>query len=713
MPPASDNGVHQRTPWGRVNNSRRVVARAFEINLRSLAPVTGLITAIPVTIVFALGLGLHDPLGAISMAVGANLVAVVSLVGAPKLPLRLAVLDAVGLGVSVFLGTLTSGHPWLHTTLLVPLSFAAGMAVIFGQTQAVLGTQAIVAYLVLGRFGGSALTALHLGLLVSAGALVEVGALLVLRLPPTLRYQRTKVANALASLAQYATTPAEESAFGVLSNIDDAQRVLSQMSLFGRSDDRDLGAIVDQARRARLDFTTLAGLRSRLAVTDPTLLDEVGAALLAVAEGVTQLSASVRRPGHPGSWRESASQVHHFIDDLQRRLDTGHFSGDVATLMAQVLAHLDALAGQLRSIGHLVERESAETQQGAWRLDVRWGGLDPSRLRANIELLHDNLRRDSIAFRHAVRLVVAILIAVGLTHWLNLPRGYWVPFAVALILKPDYSTLLHRGTGRVLGTMLGASLAAILVSELHPSYALTALLVGVVATFAYTTWPANFSVSIGLVTALILIMLSVSTTNSVGTALDRLLDVTLGAVIAAVTYLAWPSSPTNDVRQVEASMFSALARYVDAVLGYVLGDDGDVKAISQQSRIAHFRFAAAETAVGRLLEEPVATRGDPQVERGLLSSGLRILRTTHALRFEAERGARSTSTPALELLRRSLVDTLDQLGGEEGTSLPLTPRAAYRAAQTDLSLPDRPASIALNLDEIVNAINTASHLINS
>jgi uncharacterized membrane protein YccC len=694
-----------------VNNTRRVITSAFEVNLHSLAPITGIITAVPVVFVFAIGLSLHDPRAAISMAVGANLVAIVSLVGAPKLPLRLAVLDALGLGFSVFLGTLTSAHPWLHTTVLVPLIFAGGMAVIFGQTQGALGTQAIVAYLVLGRFTGSPLTAVHLGLWVSVGALVEVAALLVLRLPPTLRYQRSMVATALADLAQYATTPAEESAFGVLSSLDAAQRVLSPMSLFGRTDDRDLRAIVVQARRARLDFTTLAGLRARLADIDPTLLDEVQDALHAVAEGVTQLSISVRRPGHPNTWRENATQVHGFIDDLQRRLDTGHFSDNVETLMALILAHLDALAGQLRTIGHLVERESSDIHQGAWRLDVRWGGLDPSRMRGNAELFRDNLRRDSIAFRHAVRLVIAILIATGLAHWFNLPRGYWVPFAVALILKPDYSTLLHRGAGRVVGTMLGASLAAILVSELHPSFALTTVLIGVVATLAYTTWPASFSVSIGLVTALVLIMLSVSTTNSVGTALDRLIDVILGAVISALTYLVWPSSPTHDVRQAEASLFSALARYVDEVLGYAFGEGLDAKAVSQRSRTAHFRFANAETAVRRLLEEPAATRGDPQVERGLLSSGLRILRATHALRFEAERGAVTTTTPALGQLRRTLVTALDQLGDDESSSPGTSPRAAYRGANTDLTRPDSPASIALNLDEIVNAINTASHLI--
>ena len=55
------------------------------------------------------------------------------------------------------------------------------------------------------------------------------------------------------------------------------------------------------------------------------------------------------------------------------------------------------------------------------------------------------------------------------------------------------------------------------------------------AGLAYSTWPASFAVAIGLVTSLVLIMLSVSTTNSVGTALDRLIDVVLGAIISAAT----------------------------------------------------------------------------------------------------------------------------------------------------------------------------------
>ena len=694
-----------------VTPARRALRETFEVNLRSLSPVAALITAIPVVAVFGLALALHNPRAAIFMGMGANLVAIVSLVGAPRLPLRLALLDAVALGVCVMIGTLTSSNPWAHIALLAPLSLLAGMAALFGNTQAVMGTQTLVAFLVLGRFSGPLADAFHLGLLVSAGALVEVVALLVLRLPPTLRYQRGAVADALEELGLYATTPAEQSAFSVLKSIDEAQRVLSPLSLLGRSDDRDLRTIIDQARRARLDFTTLAGLRTRLGVVDEELLESVNQALEAVADGLAQLAVTVRHPRRANDWRTLARRARAVIDDRQARV-SALADPPLETLMTQVVAQLDALAGQLRSIGHLVEREGADVVRGAWRLDVHWSGLSMDPLREGYNLVRDNLRWDSTTLRHAVRMMVAVLVGAIAAYELNLPRGYWVPYAVALILKPDYSTLLRRGVGRVAGTMAGAVLAAVLIGELHPSAAWTTALAGVVAWAAYTTWPANFSVANTFVTALILIFLSVAAANSVGTALDRFIDVLLGAVIALIAYLVWPSSPTTDVRQRQNLMFSSLAPYLD----WVLRETWQVghlhrKRMSLASREAHFRYADAETAVGRALEEPSATRSNPEVERALISSGLRILRATHAIRFEAERGATTPATAALENLRSSLVSSLEDLARPGAAEVHLSPRRAYREATSDLESDGVPPSIALNLDEIVNAVNTAKHLI--
>ena len=230
--------------------------------------MAGAVTALPVVAVFVIGLVAGTDSGAIAMAVGANLIAIASLVGAPRLSLRIAILDAFLLGVSVFVGTLTGSITWLHLLLLVPWCFGAGMVEVFGQTSATVGSQAVIAYVVLGRFNGSLLFAVHFSLLVTLGAVIEIVALALLRLPSSLRYQRTRLATSIEAVARLALQDPTSSATAALSSLDDTEQVLDDPALFGRTDVRELRAIFDQTRRLRLEITTLSGLRVRLRAMD-------------------------------------------------------------------------------------------------------------------------------------------------------------------------------------------------------------------------------------------------------------------------------------------------------------------------------------------------------------------------------------------------------------------------------------------------------------
>ncbi|HXY45416.1 MAG TPA: hypothetical protein VEH29_14600, partial [Acidimicrobiales bacterium] len=111
--------------------------------------------------------------------------------------------------------------------------------------------------------------------------------------------------------------------------------------------------------------------------------------------------------------------------------------------------------------------------------------------------------------------------------------------------------------------------------------------------------------------------------------------------------------------------------------------------------------------------EPASTRLDPSEDRGLLAVGLRIVRAIHALRIEAERGATVAAFDELDALSKGFLATLDaladRLAGQTAGSVPEL-RRLYRAVEESLVERRAPPSIALHLDELVNAINTAVHL---
>ncbi len=68
---------------------------AVGIDWSLLTPVRGLVTALPVGACVGVPLLFHQPSTAVVMGVAANLIAIISLVGAPVIPLRYAVADGV------------------------------------------------------------------------------------------------------------------------------------------------------------------------------------------------------------------------------------------------------------------------------------------------------------------------------------------------------------------------------------------------------------------------------------------------------------------------------------------------------------------------------------------------------------------------------------------------------------------------------------------
>lgn len=683
----------------------------LKVDLSLLTPVTGAVTALPLVVMLAVSLHFSSGSSAIAMAVGANLVAVVSLVGAPRLSLRLALLDAVLMGIAVFIGTITVPSAWLHILLLVPWCFGAGMLVVFGQTQAAIGTQAIIAYVVLGRFAGSALAALHLSLFVVGGALIEVLALVVLRLPPTFRHQRNQIANAFDTVAELARSEPSRPATDFLAAIDTADLALSAPSLFSRSDVQELRAILNQVRRVRLELTTLAGLRQRLGAGSTEVEARIIQCTDLGARALELIGVALRNTKASSPWSESVDELRATTKELEERFVDDSMSG---LILGQCVAHLNAVRGQLRSAGAMIERLNSEQNRRAWRPSIpTLASPDTDQLLMNFSLIRANFSTDSSAFRHAVRLAVIVPLSTLLGSVLGLPRSYWLPFAVAVILKPDYSTLVKRGLGRLVGTMLGATIAAVLASEFSANRTATLVLVAVIAWLAYSTWAASFSVAIGFVTALILILLSISSNDTIGTALDRLLDVSVGGALAVIAYLVWPTSPRAGVSQAESKLFQGLHDYLSVVAQLVRKSAVPPQDIARYSKAVRVAWGRAEAAVGRSIEEPASTRIDPSEGRSLMSATMRILRVTQALRMEAERGVTIEGSTRYDELVADCLLALRRISENfAGVSVEPVDDLREKCDLVERQLVDAGVapSLALNLDELVNAINTAQHL---
>ena len=697
-----------------MSQTRHALVSSLRVDLDNLTPVTGAIRALPVVACVALGLSIGGSQGAIALAIGANLIALLSLFGRPGLPLKMAVFDTIGIGAAVFIGSATGTILWLHLVTLVGVCFIAGMLVAVGTSQATAGIQAIIAFLVLGRFSAHPRGALELAGLVMLGAAIETAALVLLRVPPSLRVQRARLADAFDALASITERDPARSHIDLTTTIDGAERALRSPGLFGRRDVQDLRAILDQAKRARRQLTAIAGLRARL--SEVGRADEaatVDDCLEAASSTFQALSEGLRHPARRATWRTSSATYAAAVAALDLQTSTDReLSPDDEILLTQCVRYFAALGGQLRAAGGILDgqdaRPSARPSTRSSRDRLRF---DLDRLADDVDAIGANLTWDSPVLRHAIRLSVAVPVATLLAVWAGVPRAYWVPYAVAVILKPDYTTLLSRGLGRAIGVLFGATIAAVMVATLNPGLPLTTILIGLAAWAAYTSWGASFSVAIGFDTAFLLLLLSTALPDTVGTAADRLLDIVVGGVIALVAYLLWPSPPRAGVDDALADLFAKMSDYLSIVFSLLEGAPVEVALLKARSRTSRQAWATAQAAVGRAVAEPNAVVQESTTDRSLLTAALRIARVTHALRIEAELGATIPTSAALRDLVDGALDAMVSLSRSLAEGVPVATLVDLRSCCTrvEATLDDDPHTDALrlHLDELVNAIDTA------
>jgi hypothetical protein len=158
------------------------------------------------------------------------------------------------------------------------------------------------------------------------------------------------------------------------------------------------------------------------------------------------------------------------------------------------------------------------------------------------EKLASNLSFRSIIFRHALRLAIASTIAVALFKLLRLERGYWLTITVLVIVKPVFADTRKRTMDRVLGSVGGGALAALLAAGIHNVVILDVLLV-VFCVLAYSNMLYHYLLFVFFLTPFIVLMIETVQPTGWRIVLTRIIDTVLGGAIALiVTYLLRPKA---------------------------------------------------------------------------------------------------------------------------------------------------------------------------
>ena len=177
------------------------------------------------------------------------------------------------------------------------------------------------------------------------------------------------------------------------------------------------------------------------------------------------------------------------------------------------------------------------------------------------------LRLDSVWFRDALRVGVALGIAIAVALVGDLPHAFWVALGTLSVLRGNAMSTGYTVLQSLLGTLIGFVLAAGLVSITADEWFLWLLLPLTAFLAAYTPSAIHFVVGQASFTVFVVVLFNLLTPQGWRTGLIRLGDIAIGAAVSlVVSVLFWPRGASAQLRRAWKLAIAANGRYVaDAV----------------------------------------------------------------------------------------------------------------------------------------------------
>jgi uncharacterized membrane protein YccC len=533
-------------------------------------------------------------------------------------------LAASGLAaISVFAGAALGNSPLVAMIALAVWGFGGGMLAALGVGSMQVGVTALLSYLVTTGNPASLEGALGYGALALAGGVLQTFVAILDLSGRRVSPERRAIATAYQALGTYARKLDLPIAGDAPATIE--MLTASQLLLERGDDDSDSAAagaaagaaadrrLLDIAQRIQLDLIAVG--RVRTATSDVGIdLDGVQRALGSLLD---LLAGAISSSVDAGSVEEASVQLHHAIETRAALMSTRTESGD-AVGRAIVDDRLPALVRScdlLTTIAHETRQDSPRSHV---RHDVqRW----VVRFRESRTTLEANLTLNSAVFRHAIRLVVGLVLAQSIALALGIDHGYWAPLTVGVILRPDFAGTVTRGVARLIGTGFGLILGTAIVHFLAPGV-WEHVIVVIVLTFAIRLIaPSNAVLAAITISSYVVALLSMVGIPASTSVTDRALNTTFGGLLGLAIFLLWPTWEAAHVRPVLVTMVGSFRRTFRAVMSGPLGRETmmatEIHRLRLRSRLTRTNAAAA---VARLMAEPEGDLADKRRTETLVAS---------------------------------------------------------------------------------------------
>jgi uncharacterized membrane protein YccC len=499
--------------------------------------------------------------------------------------------------------------PWLLMTMLVLVSFFASMMVVYGKKSMPLQLATLFIMTMSMEHQMTVRESFtHAGLFL-LGSVAYLAYAMALAWLLRHRIKQQVLAEALFELAAYIDIKADfyDTRYNLTEQFNKlvrhqallADRQQASRDLILRSHQNRKDAIVVQIHVCMLDLyeqilsthTDYALLRAHLA--DAPVLKTLHDLAYKAARDIESVGYAVtrKRPSHAAiSYMPELDALEAAIAQLQADADAGKPAGEA---LAVLRAQRNKIRAIIRMIGELHVASQKEYEGTPFWVDA---DMQPflSQQKYELQLMLSHFRMDSPIFRFSLRVAMAIAA-----------HSYWIVLTIVIILKPSFSMTKQRRSDRIVGTIIGCVITALILKFVDYTPAIVGILI--LATVATPTFIyLRYRYAAIAVSIMILLQMHLIAPGNTSLITERLVDTFIGAAVATVFSFVLANWEYQTLPRLIRQVLDVNLRYMQASFELLQGKSrNDFPYRIERKRLMD-SLAGLSAALVRMLDEPAS-----------------------------------------------------------------------------------------------------------
>ncbi|HEY4318303.1 MAG TPA: FUSC family membrane protein [Herbaspirillum sp.] len=309
-------------------------------------------------------------------------------------------------------------------------------------------------------------------------------------------------------------------------------------------------------------------------------------------------------------------------------------------------------------------------------------------------VLLKNLRWESPVFRFAIRVMLAVSCGLWVAdHLPYAAHGYWIVLTIVVILKPNYSMTKRRRSDRLVGTVIGCVLTAIILNFVHEPMALLAMLFIVTAAspafiqikYRYTAIAASMQ---------ILLQINLLIPASHAVIGERLIDTVLGALIATVFSFVLPSWEYRALPRLLSAVLQANRKYILSSRDMLEGKVNDDFYYRVGRKGFMDSLSLLVSALVRMMDEPLSKQHAVREINRFVVQNYLVAAHIAAMRVMLRRNPEGLPRAQVnDVIEHACADTIEALTKAQRIITPAVPVRGAAAAAAATPAPEKPRDL--------------------